>query len=171
MNEEKGKRIRKYLPDGVYGAIDGTVTTFAIIGGVYGAGLTPVIVLILGISNVLADGFSMAASNYLSKKSEEEDTNHHTAIYSALTTFVAFVIVGTVPLVPFIVSVFVNMSAKMQFLYSILGTFLAFMFTGYMRARITGGSIARSAIETVLVGGVAAAIAYVVGVLLKGLGV
>jgi VIT1/CCC1 family predicted Fe2+/Mn2+ transporter len=56
-------------------------------------------------------------------------------------------------------------------LYSILGTFLAFVFTGYMRARITGQSVARSAIETVLVGGVAAGIAYGVGVLLKGLGV
>ncbi len=171
MNLTKEQRIKKYLPDGVYGAIDGTVTTFAIIGGVYGAGLTPVIVLILGISNVLADGFSMAASNYLSKKSEEDDANHHTAIYSAVTTFVAFVVVGTIPLVPFIVSVFVLLSAKTQFLYSIVGTFLAFIFTGYMRARITGSSIVRSALETVLVGGIAAAIAYGVGVALKGLGV
>lgn len=171
MIRTKEERIKKYLPDGVYGAIDGTVTTFAIIGGVYGAGLTPVIVLILGISNVLADGFSMAASNYLSKKSEEDETNHHTAIYSAVTTFVAFVIVGTIPLVPFIVSVFVSLSAKVQFVYSIVGTFLAFIFTGYMRGKITGTSIVRSALETVLVGGIAAAIAYGVGVALKGLGV
>jgi VIT1/CCC1 family predicted Fe2+/Mn2+ transporter len=80
-------------------------------------------------------------------------------------------VVGTIPLMPFIVSVFVSLGAKVQFVYSIVGTFLAFIFTGYMRARITGGSIARSAIETVLIGGVAAGIAYGVGVALKGLGV
>lgn len=171
MNEEKEKRIRKYLPDGVYGAIDGTVTTFAVVGGVYGAGLSPLIVLILGISNVLADGFSMAASNYLAKKSEEDESQYHTAIYSALTTFFAFVLVGTIPLVPFIVSIFVKSAPNTQFLYSIIGTFFAFIFTGYMRARITEKNVYKSVFETVFVGGVAAMIAYGVGVLLKGLGV
>ena len=55
----------KYLTEFIYGAIDGTVTTFAIVAGVVGAGLSPGIVLILGFSNVLADGFSMASSNFL----------------------------------------------------------------------------------------------------------
>ncbi len=47
----------RYLREFVYGAIDGTVTTFAIVSGVVGAGLSPSIVLILGLANVLADGF------------------------------------------------------------------------------------------------------------------
>src|SRR6056297_4037192 len=61
---------RGLLRDGVYGGIDGAVTTFAIVAGVAGAGLSPFIVLALGIANVLADGFSMAAANYSGTKAE-----------------------------------------------------------------------------------------------------
>ena len=52
-----------YLRDWVYGGIDGSVTTFAIVSGVVGASLAPSVVLILGAANLFADGFSMAASN------------------------------------------------------------------------------------------------------------
>ena len=147
------------------------VTTFAIIGGVYGANLSPLVVLVLGISNVLADGFSMAASNFLAKKSEEDDRNHNTAIYSALTTFFAFVIVGIVPLIPFIFSLALGLSKTEQFVYSIIGTFLAFLFTGYARGRITHTNIFVNCVETVAIGGVAASIAYGVGIFFRGFGI
>lgn len=53
-----------YLRDFVYGGIDGSVTTFAIVTGVAGAQLSSTIILILGVANLVGDGFSMAASNY-----------------------------------------------------------------------------------------------------------
>lgn len=59
-----------YLKEWVYGGIDGVVTTFAVVAGVVGAGLAPAIVLILGLANLLADGFSMAASAYSGSKAE-----------------------------------------------------------------------------------------------------
>ncbi len=62
-----------YLRDWVYGGIDGAVTTFAVVAGVMGAELSASIVLILGIANVVADGFSMAASNYSGTKTEHEE--------------------------------------------------------------------------------------------------
>jgi len=62
-----------YLRDWVYGGIDGAVTTFAIVAGSVGANLSPGIVLVLGVANLLADGFSMAAANYTGTKSELED--------------------------------------------------------------------------------------------------
>lgn len=63
-----------YLKDLVYGANDGIITTFAIVAGVAGAGLEPQVVVLLGIASLLADGFSMATSNYLGTKSEHEFT-------------------------------------------------------------------------------------------------
>jgi VIT1/CCC1 family predicted Fe2+/Mn2+ transporter len=54
----------------VYGAIDGCVTTFAIVTGVVGAQLPNAVVVILGLANVLADGFSMAVGNYLGTKAD-----------------------------------------------------------------------------------------------------
>jgi vacuolar iron transporter family protein len=62
-----------YLSDLVLGGIDGTVTTFAIVAGVAGADLPNHVALILGTANLLADGFSMAVSNYLGTQAER----HH----------------------------------------------------------------------------------------------
>lgn len=64
---------QSYLRDWVYGGIDGSVTTFAVVSGVAGAQLSPSIVVILGIANLIADGFSMAASNYLGTRAEQSE--------------------------------------------------------------------------------------------------
>ncbi len=77
-----------YVGDFILGAVDGAVTTFAIVAGAAGAGLSNGVVLVLGLANVLADGFSMAAGNFLSARSdqqrveqyrriEEEDIDHN----------------------------------------------------------------------------------------------
>lgn len=62
-----------YLRDWIYGGIDGAVTTFAIVAGVVGANLSTGVILILGLANLIADGFSMAASNYSGTKAERDD--------------------------------------------------------------------------------------------------
>ncbi|MFC3614288.1 VIT1/CCC1 transporter family protein [Lutimaribacter marinistellae] len=68
------------LRDVVYGGIDGSVTTFAIVAGVAGAGLSPFIIVALGIANVLADGFSMAAGNYSGTKAELDNIRRLRAV-------------------------------------------------------------------------------------------
>ena len=62
-----------YLRDWIYGGIDGSVTTFAVVSGVAGARLSTWVILVMGLANLLADGFSMAASNFLGTKAEHED--------------------------------------------------------------------------------------------------
>ncbi len=61
-----------YLRDFVYGAIDGPVTTFSVVSGVSGVVLNPKSVIVLGLANLVGDGFSMAASNYLGTKTEQQ---------------------------------------------------------------------------------------------------
>lgn len=68
----RGPRI-SYLRDWIYGGIDGAVTTFAIVAGSIGASLSARVILILGIANLIADGFSMAAANYSGTKAEHDD--------------------------------------------------------------------------------------------------
>lgn len=158
-------KFKKYLPQFVYGSIDGTVTTFAIVSGVAGAALSPVIVLILGVANVLADGFSMACSNYLSEKSKD---GHSTsiALKTSLATFLAFIIIGFVPILPYVFNLtFFNLSL---FQTSCILTFLTFLLIGIVRGKVTGSNKITSAVETILIGGTAAAISYYVGFLLKG---
>ena len=67
-----GQNSGSYLRDFVYGAVDGTVTTFAVVAGAAGAGLSPAIVIILGAANLIADGFSMAVSNYLGSRADHQ---------------------------------------------------------------------------------------------------
>lgn len=63
---------RSYLRDFVFAAIDGTVTTFAVVSGVAGAGLSSEIIVILGAANLVGDGFSMAAGNFLGTRTEQQ---------------------------------------------------------------------------------------------------
>lgn len=65
--------VASYLRDWVYGGIDGSVTTFAIVSGVVGADLAPAVIVILGAANLIADGFSMAASNFSATKTERQE--------------------------------------------------------------------------------------------------
>jgi hypothetical protein len=57
------RRRPSYLADAILGGIDGCVTTFAVVAGAVGSGFTSVVIIVLGVTNLLADGFSMAASN------------------------------------------------------------------------------------------------------------
>ena len=74
------QNFQHYLGEFVYGGIDGSVTTFAVVAGAVGAELSSSIILILGFANLLADGFSMSIGAYLSSKSEQENYEKHKKI-------------------------------------------------------------------------------------------
>ncbi|MGD8425977.1 MAG: VIT1/CCC1 transporter family protein [Balneolaceae bacterium] len=73
-------KYQRYLSEFVYGGIDGSVTTFAVVAGSAGAGLDSSIIIILGFANLIADGFSMSVGSYLSNKSEIESFEKHERI-------------------------------------------------------------------------------------------
>ena len=215
-----------HLRDAVYGGIDGSVTTLAIVAGVAGAGLSNAVVLALGTASVLADGFSMAAGNFAGTRAERAERDHTRTVElerigsdpegerdgmrrilaakglsaglldgavaaltadrerwvetmlveahglgpvdprplrAALTTFAAFVACGLVPPVPFLLAL------QAPFGPSVAATMLVFVAIGAVKSRWTGETAWRAGGETLLIGGVAAGIAYGVGVLLGGL--
>jgi len=78
--DEWWNQYQEYLPEFVYGGIDGSVTTFAIVAGSVGADLDASVVLILGFANLFADGFSMSVGAYLAAKSEKQNFEKHKAI-------------------------------------------------------------------------------------------
>ena len=69
-----------YLRDWIYGGIDGVVTTFAVVASVVGADLSSKVVLVLGLANLVADGFAMAAGNYSGTQAERDDYNRLLAV-------------------------------------------------------------------------------------------
>ncbi len=70
-------KYQEYLGEFVYGGIDGTVTTFAVVSGAVGAGLENSIIIILGFANLLADGFAMSVGAYLSTKTVKANYKKH----------------------------------------------------------------------------------------------
>ncbi|MEO1655508.1 MAG: VIT1/CCC1 transporter family protein, partial [Bacteroidota bacterium] len=73
-------RFQDYLGEFVYGGIDGSVTTFAVVAGAAGANLPSSVVIILGFANLIADGFAMSIGSYLSTKSEKDNYEKHRKI-------------------------------------------------------------------------------------------
>jgi len=215
-----------YVGDWVYGGIDGAVTTLAIAAGAVGADLSPSVVVVLGVANLLADGFSMAAGNYSGTKAEigvyrrlraveerhiavapEGERAEVRQIYAAkgfegaaldhavgvitaendrwvdtmlseeyglpqvlrsplraaLSTFAAFVLCGSVPLLAFV------LRFPAAFDLSVLLTALVFFAIGAVKARWATVSWWRSGLETLAIGLGAAGLAFAVGHALRRL--
>lgn len=168
--------FERYLKEFVYGAIDGSVTTFAVVAGAAGAGLSSTVIIILGIANLIADGFSMGASSYLSAKSDRDlkkskDETHddgETPAGDGIATFLAFVVVGFIPIIVYIVDAILNLrtGATALFAISCFMTGAAFMGIGIIKGQMTKTNQLKSAFETLLLGGIAAILAYILGDLL-----
>lgn len=225
--------VHSYLRDFVYGAIDGSITTFAVVSGVAGADLSLGVVIILGMANLLADGFSMAVGNYIGTRTEEEEREmarieelRHIRIFpegereeirqifaakgfqgddldrvveiitsdvnrwvdtmmreelgmslevrsprkAALATFFSFGIFGLIPLVPYLSQFMYHQKGDHLFAMSVVYTGIALFAVGALKSRFTPQAWWRAGLETFSIGGAASALAYGVGVLLKGLG-
>ena len=218
-----------HVPDAVLGAIDGTVTTFAVIAAAAGAGLGPGVAIVLGGANLLSDGLSMAVGNYQAnktevdflhevRKAEEEQvdkfpegekeeirqiyaakgfsgellekvvgvicenrehwintmlreehglsTSLSSPVKAGLTTFVAFVVAGAIPLLPFVGGIWLG--TAQVFMWSILLTLVTFFFIGWLKGGMVGGNKLKGGLETLVVGGLAAFVAFQVGSFLEG---
>jgi VIT1/CCC1 family predicted Fe2+/Mn2+ transporter len=157
-----GSLGRKYLPDLIYGANDGVVTTLAVISGVVGASLSSTVILILGFANLLADGFSMGASNVLARRSGTDDSPlpafRNTARHG-LATFAGFVVAGFIPLLAYLVP----FRAGDRFGVSVALALLTLFAVGAGRALFTPRGAFRAGLEMLLVGSVAAGLAYLIG--------
>ena len=159
-----------YLRDLVYGALDGVITTMAVLAGAEGASLSMRVGLILGMANLLGDGISMGASNYLGLRSEIEQAGGSVAAEApwrhGLATLAAFVIVGAVPLAAFLVSAW---SGLRVFPLAAALAAVALVAAGAVRAVFVRKTAARSAIEMLSIGALAGGAAYLVGRLASSL--
>lgn len=163
-----GAATRHYLPDLVYGANDGVITTFAVVCGVVGASLSETVILILGFANLVADGFSMGASNFLSRRSYAEASDRATppvAFRHGVATVVGFLTAGVVPLVAYVVP----LADSARFAATVILTGVTLFAVGASRSFFTKLGWLRSGIEMLLVGAAAAFVAYGIGALVAEL--
>lgn len=149
-----------YLPQFIYGGIDGLVTTFAVVAGATGGWLSSKTVIIMGIANVLADGVSMSIWAYLSTREDAKQQICATCV--AVSTFAAFIFFWCLPLLPYIFSFW-------NFIFSSIITGVAFVVIGYLKGIMNRTSLLKAMSQTVLLWGIAAGIAYSTWVFLGSL--
>ncbi len=161
---------RHYLRDLVYGAIDGIITTFAVVAGVAGASLAARTAIILGVANLVADGFSMGASNFLGIRSEEaalaaqgEPRREPFPLRHAIATFLAFLVAGSLPLLPF-----AFVTAGDRFVTATVTTLAALFAVGALRSLVTDLSWWWAGLEMLTVGALAALFSYGIGFVIAG---
>ncbi len=155
------KNIYNWVPDFVYGSIDGVVTTFAVVSGVRGADLSVTVILVLGFANLFGDGFSMAVGKYLSDKAQTHENVE--PVKGGLITFVSFVLVGLIPLIGYILAPIIDLDEMQTFQLTCVFTLFALFIIGVIKAKVVKTSKILGGIQTMLVGGTAALIAFYVG--------
>ncbi len=154
----------------MYGANDGIITTFAVVAGATGGNLSHTAVLVVGFANLAADGLSMAVGNFLSIRANEsareasglpEDESHPKK--HAAATFVAFVVAGAVPLVPFITPIF----RDRELLGSSAAAACALFAVGAARAAVTVERWWIAGLEMLGLGVIVGAAAYGAGLIVS----
>ena len=171
------QHFEDYLSEFVYGGIDGAVTTFAVVAGATGARFSTTVLLVLGFANLIADGFSMGVGSYLSTKSEqqlmvkrkESIKDEPSPVINGATTYVSFILVGLVPLLSYTVDAIFGLDANNLFLITCVLTALAFAGIGVLKSRVAQSSIIRGVSETLVLGVIAAVLAYALGDILEQL--
>lgn len=157
-----------YLRDVVLGANDGVVTTMAIVAATAGASLSPLVALVLGVANLIADGFSMGMGSYVSIKSELHQRGVEVRLERpgrhGIATFVAFALVGSIPLLAYAVP---GVGPAARFASALVLAAVALALVGIWRAPFVRVSRASSAFEVLAVGAIATGAAYAVGALAR----
>lgn len=162
--KKQTKNWGKHLRDVVYGGLDGTVTTFAVMAGATGANLPTSTIIILGLANLLADGFSMGVGSYMGEKSEQQFNEraqsqqaYSNPLATGLYTFGSFVLVGFLPIAPIL------LLPHLEFWPILVFVSLVLFLLGALRSKVTNMPWWRSGGEIMIAGIIASLIAYCTG--------
>ncbi|MGY5148489.1 MAG: VIT1/CCC1 transporter family protein [Candidatus Nitrosopumilus sp. bin_68KS] len=83
---------------------------------------------------------------------------------SSISTFIGFNLIGVIPLIPFMFFMMIGIESNSNaFIYSTISVLAAFFLVGMIKGKIVKGSMIRAGIITLIIGGIAAMVAYIVG--------
>ena len=164
LRERLGPAIQRHLPDVVYGANDGIVTTLVVIASVSGAAMSSTVILILGLANLVADGFSMGTSNVLAIRSTLTEASRPRLIdasRSGFATFAAFVMAGLLPLSAYLLP----FATEQKFPLACALAAVALFGVGACRSLFSDRPWLIAGLEMLTLGALASGVAYAIGVI------
>ncbi|MEK7547394.1 MAG: VIT1/CCC1 transporter family protein, partial [Patescibacteria group bacterium] len=90
-------------------------------------------------------------------------------IKGAIATFISFIVVGFIPLLGYTGKAFLPFTDNQVFIFSAILTLVALFVVGAVKSKFSLRNWFVSGLETALIGGFAALIAYLIGFFLKGI--
>jgi len=160
------KKIEKeYLQSAMFGFNDALVSTTGVIVGVSTGTSNKEVVILAGVVTILVEALSMGAGQYSSSKSAhqlEKTDAARVPIISGLIMFVSYFMAGLVPLLP-IIFFPIEYSREIAIIAALSGLFIL----GYFKGKVVKVSPIRSAVEILIIGGLATAIGIIAGNMLK----
>ena len=142
----------RHFRDWTYGATRGAVITFAIVAGAVGADLPATVILVVGLASLIANGFALAARNFIAAK-EHYVLPTESALEVARLTFTACMVSGLIPLVAYPAGLTICTLAAAS----------SFFVIGVMKSRSLRIEWWRSGLDSLLIGLSAAALAFAAG--------
>ncbi|MEK7514385.1 MAG: VIT1/CCC1 transporter family protein [Patescibacteria group bacterium] len=149
----------------IFGAEDSLVSTVGLLAGLFAANLQTADIVLAGLVLIFVEAFSMAVGSFLSEKSIDESQGQkeeNVPLFDGVIMFFSYLLCGFIPLFPYIV-----MPKGLAFAVSIAVTLCALFVLGIVSGKILKTSGIRNALRMLIVGGAAAALGIVVGILFK----
>lgn len=156
---------KDYVRSSVFGFEDSLVSTTGVIVGISTGTQNKEFIILAAVVTIAVEAVSMAAGQFLSERTlhqlQKKKHKDNLSIGSAIM-FVSYFLGGLIPLVPI---VFFSLPSSIIFvlIFAALGLFIL----GFVKGKVVKVSPTRSALEMLLIGGVAAVIGMAAGYFLK----
>jgi VIT1/CCC1 family predicted Fe2+/Mn2+ transporter len=152
-----------YVRNFVFGSEDSLVSTVGLLSGVASAGMAKQDVIVTGVILLFVEAISMAVGSYLSENSAEEymeqaDVPMRNALVAGSIMFGSYIFFGFIPLAPYL-----WLDAPAAVVTSIIGSFIALAYLGYISSRESNIPAAPRIKRMVILGGAAIFIGVVIG--------
>lgn len=160
MKHSAGSSI--YIRNVIFGIEDSLAATVGLLAGLATEAVPLSTIILTGFVYIFVEAFSMGVGSFLSEESAEdyEDTKGDglRTFYASIAMFVACVIGGFVPLLPYLVTEGVTA------IYASIALSVFFLgCMGYVQAKVTGKKVWPRIVRMVLLGGTAIAVGVIVG--------
>ena len=154
-----------YLRSTVFGFQDALVSTTGIVVGISVGVDNKQFILLSALVTISVEALSMGAGQYLSEKTVHElPQNRHrdNLLTGGLIMFISYLLGGLIPIIPIIFSI-----PPLSSILSIIFAFIGLFSLGFVKAKLFQGKTWRSALEMLIIGGLATLIGLLVGLIFK----
>jgi len=152
---------KEYLQSAMFGFNDALVSTTGVIVGVSTGTSNKDVVILAGVVTILVEALSMGAGQYSSSKSAhqlDKTDAFKVPLISGVIMFVSYFMAGLVPLLPILLFP-MEYSRDVAIVAALIGLFIL----GYLKGKVVKVSPTKSALEILIIGGIATAVGIVVG--------